>query len=106
MRRRVVVTGTGTANPLGLDPESTWKALLEGRTGTAPITRFDASGLGVRFAAEVKGFEPSRRLDPPLFAGRNEALCETLPAKDVRRFGRYAQLAVHAGLQAYASSGW
>jgi beta-ketoacyl-acyl-carrier-protein synthase II len=54
--RRVAVTGIGMVTPVGNDLETTWEALLTGRSGTAPITLFDASGFPVRIAAEVKGF--------------------------------------------------
>ena len=56
-KRRVVVTGLGVISPLGNDVPSTWGALLEGRSGIGPITRFDASGLNCRIAGEVKGFD-------------------------------------------------
>ena len=70
-RRRVVVTGLGTINPLAHNVDDFWTALLEGRSGAAPVTLFDASRLPTRFAAEVKDFDPqvymprkeSRRLD-------------------------------------------
>ncbi len=58
MKRRVVVTGVGLISALGLDTESTWSGLLEGRSGVAPITHFDAETFSSRFAAEVKGFDP------------------------------------------------
>jgi len=54
--RRVAITGIGMVTPVGNDVETTWDALLTGRSGTAPITLFDASGFPVRIAAEVKGF--------------------------------------------------
>ena len=59
----VVVTGLGIVSPLGLDVESTWRALLDGRSGVGPITLFDASDFPVQVAAEVKGFEPAALLD-------------------------------------------
>lgn len=55
-RRRVAVTGIGLVTPVGNDVATTWRALLEGRSGGAPITLFDASGFSTRIAAEVKGF--------------------------------------------------
>lgn len=61
--RRVVVTGIGAVSPLGLDVGSTWAGLLEGRSGIAPITRFDASDFAVRFAGEVKGFNPENYVE-------------------------------------------
>jgi 3-oxoacyl-[acyl-carrier-protein] synthase II len=57
-RRRVAITGIGLVTPVGNDVASTWDALLSGRSGTAPITLFDASGFSTRIAAEVKGFDP------------------------------------------------
>jgi 3-oxoacyl-[acyl-carrier-protein] synthase II len=70
-RRRVVVTGLGTMNPLAHDVDGTWDALLDGKSGAAPVTLFDASRLATHFAAEVKEFDPdvymprkeSRRMD-------------------------------------------
>jgi 3-oxoacyl-(acyl-carrier-protein) synthase len=56
-KRRVAVTGVGLVSPVGNDVESTWGALLAGRSGGAPITLFDASGFATTIAAEVKGFE-------------------------------------------------
>ncbi len=58
MKRRVVVTGVGLVSALGLDAETTWKALCEGKNGVGPITHFDASEFSSRIAAEVKGFDP------------------------------------------------
>jgi 3-oxoacyl-[acyl-carrier-protein] synthase II len=81
---RVVVTGIGAITPLGLDMATTWGALIAGKSGIANITLFDASKLEVRFAGEVKGFDPSAYISH----------------KDVRRMDRFAQLAVVAGFQA------
>ncbi|HSG78242.1 MAG TPA: beta-ketoacyl-ACP synthase II [Acidimicrobiia bacterium] len=58
MTRRVVVTGLGTVNPLGLDVASTWSAMREGVSGVGTIEAFDASHLPAQIAAEVKGFDP------------------------------------------------
>ncbi len=55
-RRRVAITGLGMVTPVGNDVSTTWAALLEGRSGVAPITIFDASGFSTRIAAEVKDF--------------------------------------------------
>src|SRR5215831_16844833 len=57
-KRRVVVTGVGLVTALGIGTEATWKGLLEGRSGAGMITHFDASQFPVRFAAEVKDFDP------------------------------------------------
>lgn len=63
MNRRVVVTGAGLVSALGLDTESTWSGLLQGKSGVGPITHFDASEFSCRIAAEVKGFDPLNYLD-------------------------------------------
>jgi 3-oxoacyl-[acyl-carrier-protein] synthase II len=76
MTRRVVVTGFGTVNPLGLDVDTFWKAALAGASGIREITLFDASGLKSRIAGEVPGFDP-------------EAYMER---KQARRLDRFAQL--------------
>lgn len=91
MTRRVVVTGLGTVNPLGLDLESTWEALAAGQSGIARITAFDpeAAGIETHFAGEVRGF------DPALYMDRKEA----------RRMDRFMQFAVAASRQALDASG-
>ncbi|NQV04927.1 hypothetical protein HQ535_00115, partial [bacterium] len=57
MTRRVVVTGLGTVNPIGIDVESFWKAALAGTSGVGPIESFDPSALKTRFAGEVGDFD-------------------------------------------------
>ncbi|HET9603085.1 MAG TPA: beta-ketoacyl-ACP synthase II [Gemmatimonadales bacterium] len=89
MARRVVVTGMGLVTPVGTDTESTWSALLAGRSGAGPITKFDAARLSVRFACEVKGF------DPLLYIDRKEA----------RRYDLFAQFALGAAAQAVGQAG-
>lgn len=71
-KRRVVVTGLGIVSPLGNDLETTWKNILNGKSGAAKITKFDASDFSTTFAAELKGYEDisgltqkeTRRIDP------------------------------------------
>jgi len=87
--RRVVITGIGAVSPVGLDAESSWQAMLAGRSGIGPITLFDATGYPVRIAAEVKDFDPSRYLDH----------------RTMRRSGRFAQMAVAACQEALSSGG-
>ena len=88
-RHRVVVTGMGLVTAVGLDVESSWAALLAGATGVGPITLFDASDQAVRFAAEVKGF------DPELYMER----------KEVKRADRFLQFAMATAEQAMRQAG-
>jgi 3-oxoacyl-[acyl-carrier-protein] synthase II len=88
-RRRVVITGLGALTPLGTDVESTWAALVAGRSGAGEITQFDSSDYAVHFACEVKGFDPTDYID----------------RKQARRMDRFAHLIVAAARQAEADSG-
>ncbi len=89
LTHRVVVTGLGLVTPVGTDVESTWQGLLAGRSGAAPITKFDASNQQVRFACEVKGFDPLQYIDK----------------KEARRYDLFAQLAIAAAHQAITQAG-
>ncbi|HYO12288.1 MAG TPA: beta-ketoacyl-ACP synthase II [Thermoanaerobaculia bacterium] len=62
-RRRVALTGVGLVSPLGVGTAENWRALVEGRSGIGPITRFDASVYPSRIAGEVKGFDPLDYVD-------------------------------------------
>jgi len=86
---RVVITGMGTINPLGLTVEESWKNAINGVSGVGPITLFDSSPLNVHFAAEVKNFEPGKYMDP----------------KEARRRDRFEQFGAAAAKDALASSG-
>jgi len=86
---RVVITGMGTVNPLGLTVEESWKNAINGVSGVGPITLFDPAPLNVHFAAEVKGFAPDRYMD----------------AKEARRRDRFEQLGAAAANEALSSSG-
>ena len=86
---RVVVTGMGALTPLGLDINTTWEGLVDGKSGIDHIAQFDASSLETRFAGEVKGF------DPVEYMGRKEA----------RRMDRFSQLAVAASVEAVRDAG-
>ncbi|MFW5941808.1 MAG: beta-ketoacyl-ACP synthase II [Chloroflexota bacterium] len=88
MKRRVVVTGLGTYNPLGNDVAQTWAAITAGKSGIGPITHFDASELKTRFAGEVREF------DAVAYFGRKEA----------RRMERVAQLSLASANQALADA--
>ncbi|WP_435015468.1 beta-ketoacyl-ACP synthase II [Tundrisphaera sp. TA3] len=87
--RRVVITGLGTVNPLGLDVASTWEAMRSGRSGIGPITQFDVTHFPVRIAGEVKGFDPADLPDP----------------RAAKRMDRFAQFAVRASVEAIRDSG-
>lgn len=63
MRKRVVVTGIGAVTPIGLNINEFWKNLIEGKSGAAYITRFDASNFDTKFACEVKNFDPLKYFD-------------------------------------------
>jgi len=62
--RRVVVTGIGLVTPLGNDTESTWSALVEGRSGIGRITRFDTADFPTKIAGEVRDFDPTKWIEP------------------------------------------
>ncbi len=89
MRRRVVVTGLGAVTPVGNDVATTWRSLLSGVSGGADITKFDASKYSVRFACEVKQFDPLSYMD----------------RKEAKRADVYAHYAVAASVQAAADAG-
>ena len=86
---RVVVTGLGAVTPIGNDVPSYWEGLSTGKNGVAPITLFDAARHACRFAAEVKGFDPSGSIEP----------------KEAKRWDRFCQFAVVAAKQAVAHAG-
>mgnify|MGYP002859909301 FL=1 len=88
-KRRVVITGMGTVNPLGHNVADTWQAVKDGVCGIAPITQYDAAPQKVHLAAEVKDWDPASVLDK----------------KDIRHMARYSQLAVASAKEAVADSG-
>ena len=87
--RRVVVTGLGALTPLGNTLKDYWEGLVSGRSGAAPITRFDASKFKTRFACEVKGFNPEDHLD----------------RKEARKMDPFAQFALVCSDEALKDSG-
>src|SRR5678810_215258 len=89
MKRRVVVTGLGTITPVGNDVATTWRAIVAGTPGAGPITKFDASNFPVRFACEVKGFDPLQYMD----------------RKEAKRADPYAQYAIAVAAQAMTDAG-
>lgn len=86
---RIVITGMGTVNPLGMSVAETWKNLTKGVSGVGPITQFDHSNLMVHMACEVKNFEPEKYMD----------------SKEARRRDRFEQFASVAADQAIADAG-
>jgi 3-oxoacyl-[acyl-carrier-protein] synthase II len=87
--QRVVVTGLGLVTPVGNTTEETWTNLLAGKSGAAPITKFDPSRFQVRFACEVKGFDPLQYIDK----------------KEARRYDLFAQFAMACAHQAITQAG-
>ena len=108
--RRVVVTGMGAVTPVGLDAESSWEALREGRGGVGPVRRFDAGGFATRIAAELKGFDLSRDLGDDAARweghGRNTQLALAVAAQAVRDSGLFEGRAIDpARFGVYLGSG-
>ncbi len=106
-RRRVVVTGLGAATPVGLTAPDTWAALVAGRSGIGPITRFDTANCPVTIAGEVRDFDPLRPLAQPVFprGAGSEPVTAAFNAKDTKKFGRFTHLGCVAALEAYVDSG-
>jgi len=88
--RRVVITGIGTVCPTGLDAETSFRAAVEGKSGIAPITLFDATGFACTIAGECKGFDPARHV----------------PKRDLRTMDRFTHLAMGAADEALRSAGF
>ena len=107
LRRRVVITGLGAVSPVGLSAPDTWAALVAGRSGIGPITRFDATGCTALIAGEVKDFEPTRPLPAPLHprGASGEPLTAAFSPKDAKKFGRFTHLGAVAAVEAYTDSG-
>ena len=89
MKRRVVITGMGTVNPIGNSVKEAWESVKNNKCGIAPITSFDTTDFTVKLAGEVKGFDA-------------DAL---LGKKECKRMDRYTQLALGAAIEAVDDSG-
>ena len=87
--RRVVITGLGAITPVGNSAPETWRSLVAGKNGIAPITSFDASLFKTHFAGEVKNFDPTLVID----------------RKEARKMDRYAQFSVCVADEALRDSG-
>lgn len=89
MKKRVVITGYGVISCIGNDSSTFWDALLEGRCGLGPITKFDASGYRTQIAGEVQNFN----------------ITQYVPFKDSKRMDLFCQYAIAAGDEAIRSAG-
>jgi 3-oxoacyl-[acyl-carrier-protein] synthase II len=89
VKRRVVITGLGLLSPVGNDVASTWRALVDGANGVGPITQFDTTNFPVKFACELKGFDPLQYMD----------------RKEVKRNDVFTQMALAASVQAMNDAG-
>jgi 3-oxoacyl-[acyl-carrier-protein] synthase II len=89
MRRRVVITGMGTMNAIGLNTDQVWSGLLRGKSGVVPITKFDTEKFVTKIAAELQGFIPEDHFEK----------------KDVRKIDPYAQYALVCTREAITKSG-
>lgn len=88
-KRRVVVTGIGTINPIGHNVEETWKSIEEGKCGIAPISLFDTKGMKVTLAGEVKDFDVTKYID----------------RKEAKKMDRFIQMGMIASKEAMLDSG-
>jgi len=82
--KRVVVTGLGMINALGMDKESSFKAIVDGKCGIKRITLFDTEGHSVKIAGEIEGFDPTTVMNP----------------KEVKKADRFIQLGIKAAQEA------
>lgn len=89
MRERIVITGMGSVNPLGLSVAESWQNAVAGVSGIGPITLFDPRELNIKYACEVKNFSPASFLDP----------------REVRRRDRFELMAAAAAREALEQSG-
>src|SRR6266545_4914572 len=90
LTRRVVVTGLGLVTPIGNSVEATWSALMNGRTGVDYIRKFDTDKFSVKFAAEVKDFDPLKFIQK----------------KEARKMGAFIHYAIAASMEAMKDSGF
>lgn len=86
--RRVVITGVGLVTPLGTGVEKNWEALMAGRSGIGPVTRFDVSAFPVKIAGEIKDFNPEDWIDK----------------RDIKKMDLFIQYAVASSEQAMRQS--
>lgn len=89
MKDEVVITGLGLVTPIGVGTEPVWDSLLEGRSGAATISSFDASGLPVSIACEADGFDAT----------------DFIPRREMARTDRFSQMAVASASMAWDEAG-
>ena len=89
MKRRVVITGVGMITPVGLDTESSWEGLINGKSGIGPITQFEAKDIPTQIAGEIHGFEPEKYIE----------------LKEIKKMDRFIHLAIAASQMAMDMSG-
>jgi 3-oxoacyl-[acyl-carrier-protein] synthase II len=87
--RRVVITGIGLVTPIGNDLETTWSALLSGKSGAGAITQFDVTDFATKFACEVKGWDPSKWFDK----------------RELKHVDRFLQFGIAAAMMAVEDAG-
>lgn len=88
-KRRVVVTGLGLVSPVGLNAAESWRNILDGRSGVAPITHFDTTGFPSRIGAQVKGFDVTAHV----------------PSKEAKKMDVFIHYAIAAGAEAIRDAG-
>ena len=85
MKRRVVVTGAGAVTPVGNNVEETWQAVIQGKSGTGPLTQIDREKFNSKVAGEVKNFDPTRYFSP----------------KELKKSDRFVQFALASAQMAF-----
>ena len=89
MSRRVVVTGMGAVTPVGNTVSESWKNILAGKSGAAPITLFDVSDFATQFGASIKDFD----------------ITTYIPRKDAKKMDTFIHYGIVAGMEAFEDSG-
>jgi 3-oxoacyl-[acyl-carrier-protein] synthase II len=89
LKKRVVITGVGMVTPVGLDTESSWEGLINGKSGIGPITQFNDKAIPTQIAGEIHGFEPEKYIEP----------------KEIKKMDRFIHFAIAASQMAMDMSG-
>jgi 3-oxoacyl-[acyl-carrier-protein] synthase II len=89
LKRRVVITGVGMVTPVGLDTETSWEGLINGKSGIGPITQFQDKTIPTQIAGEIHGFQPEKYIEP----------------KEIKKMDRFIHLAIAASQMAMDMSG-